>query len=185
MILLAGDGDPWGGQIRVRSQKRFFDDGSREGDSAVEFAKDFGAINAAIGFAGQGEIICGVEPAARSVFLPLMPRQPAGAHDIGHGPSLRAAGRALSTLAVGRVAPRELRPKPMQGPTVIFICVALRGPARIAGQFAPIGRPRQRHDVVIEFARTFPLGHSREGREQREDQQTGAQWPHWVFPYDV
>ena len=138
MILTTGDGNPLGGQIGVCFQKCLFDNGGWQGNGTVQLAKHLWAVDACVSLSGKGEIIRRVQSAARAVFLPLMPCQTASSHDIGHGPGLSAAGRAPTALTVRRIAARELRPKPMQSPAVVLIRIALRGLARIAGQFAPI-----------------------------------------------
>lgn len=92
------------------------------------------------------------------MFLPLMPRKATCAHDVGHGGGLGSGWRALDRLAIAGVASVILWPEAVEDKAMVVFGVTLGGAFGVAFPFAPVGRPAEGHDVIVEIACAFAFG---------------------------
>ena len=100
------------------------------------------------------------------MFLPLIPSQPAGSHDVGHFVGFPARGVTFRRSAIRWPAVFVLGPEAVQCKSESLTRVTLRGISVVAFQFAPAGRPAKGHDVIVEIARRLAVGKGGGGKYQ-------------------
>jgi hypothetical protein len=102
------------------------------------------------GLPHQLEITLRLQPAASSVFSPLMRNQPSIRHDVRHG---RSIGQSRFIRTSFRIAIHILRPQSMNHKTKMLTPALRTLPMRVA----KFRSPRKRQKVVIKLPRRTPL----------------------------
>ena len=101
---------------------------------------------------------------AAAMLFPLVKRRSRTAEHIRHSGGLTVRGVTLARAAKGGPAAFVLRPQPMGDPCHPAPGIALRILAPVAFAGAPIGRPRQRQNVVIEIPGPLAVSIGRGGK---------------------